>query len=73
MFVWDPPAHASSWPFTFDFTLDDKARWLNEILDNERITKPVIIGQSMGGYLGQMYAELFGNKLIDAFMSSLSL
>ena len=26
--VWDAPAHASSWPFRFDFDLFDKARWL---------------------------------------------
>lgn len=27
--VWDAPAHASSWPFRFDFDLFDKAKWLN--------------------------------------------
>lgn len=63
VFVWDAPAHAASWPFSFDFTLKDKAIWLNEIIEKENITKPVIIGQSMGGYVGQMYAELFGDKL----------
>ena len=26
--VWDAPAHASSWPFRFDFDLFDKAKWL---------------------------------------------
>lgn len=25
--VWDAPAHASSWPFRFDFDLFDKAKW----------------------------------------------
>ena len=25
VFVWDAPGHASSWPFSFDFTLMDKA------------------------------------------------
>ena len=63
VFVWDAPAHAASWPFQFDFTLMDKAKWLNEILEKEEITKPVIVGQSMGGYVGQSYAELFPNKL----------
>ena len=42
--VWDAPAHASSWPFRFDFDLFDKANWLNGILNQEGITKPVIIG-----------------------------
>ena len=49
--VWDAPAHGSSWPFRFDFDLFDKAKWLNDILSREGITKPVIIGQSMGGYV----------------------
>lgn len=63
VFVWDAPAHASSWPFSFDYSLEDKAIWLDEIIDKEGIKKPVIVGQSMGGYVGQMYAELFGDKL----------
>ena len=46
--VWDAPAQGSSWPFRFDFDLFDKAKWLNDILNQEGITKPVIIGQSMG-------------------------
>jgi pimeloyl-ACP methyl ester carboxylesterase len=61
--VWDAPGHAASWPFTFDFTLMDKARWLDEILIAEGLSHPVIIGQSMGGYVGQAYAELFPEKL----------
>ncbi len=63
VFVWDAPGHAASWPFRFDFNLMDKARWLNGIFEQERITRPVIIGQSMGGYVGQMYAQLYPEKL----------
>ena len=63
VFVWDAPGHAASWPFEFSFDLSDKARWLDEILSIEKIDYPVIVGQSMGGYVGQMYAELFPNKL----------
>ena len=63
VFVWDAPAHASSWPFKFDFDLMDKAKWLNEIFEKEEINYPVIIGQSMGGYVGQTFAELFPSKL----------
>lgn len=61
--VWDAPAHGASWPFQFDFDLMDKAKWLNGIFEQEKITKPVIIGQSMGGYVGQAYAELYPEKL----------
>ena len=63
VFVWDAPAHASSWPFNFDFDLFDKAKWLNDILNQEGITNPVIVGQSMGGYVGQAFAELYPEKL----------
>ena len=56
--VWDAPAHAASWPFDFTFDLRDKAKWLDGILQQEGIDAPVIIGQSMGGYVGQMYSEL---------------
>ena len=61
--VWDAPAHGSSWPFRFDFDLFDKAKWLNDILNQEGITKPVIVGQSMGGYVGQAYAQLYPDKM----------
>lgn len=63
VFVWDAPGHASSWPFTFDFNLMDKAKWLDEILTREGFDQPVIIGQSMGGYVGQAYAQLYPEKL----------
>lgn len=41
----------------------DEAKWLNGILMKEGITKPVMIGQSMGGYVGQAYAELYPEHL----------
>lgn len=63
LLVWDAPGHAASYPFEMTFSLADKARWLDEILDREGFHEPVIIGQSMGGYLGQMYARLFPDKL----------
>ena len=63
VFVWDAPGHAASWPFTFDFDLKDKARWLDGILTREGFDMPVLVGQSMGGYVGQTYAQLFPEKL----------
>ena len=61
--AWDAPAHAASWPFDFSFNLSDKAMWLDEIFVKEQIDYPVIVGQSMGGYVGQMYSQLFPKKL----------
>ena len=34
VFVWEAPAYNYSWPFKFDFDLMDKAKWLDEILEN---------------------------------------
>ena len=48
---------------TADHRLFDKAKWLNEILEKEEIIKPIIIGQSMGGYVGQAYAQLYPERL----------
>lgn len=63
VFVWDAPGHANSYPFEMSFSLEDKAGWLNDILINEGFNSPVIIGQSMGGYLGQMYSQLYPERL----------
>ena len=60
VFVWDAPGHAASWPFELNFTLADKARWLAEIQRREGFEQPAIIGQSMGGYVGQMFSQLYG-------------
>lgn len=61
--VWDAPGHGASWPFSFGFDLMDKARWLEGIFDQESIVRPIIIGQSMGGYVGQAYAQLYRDRL----------
>lgn len=63
LFVWDAPGHAASWPFDLDFSLDDKARWLGEILDREHVSKPVIVGQSMGGYVAQTFMQRYPGRL----------
>ncbi|MDO4622892.1 MAG: alpha/beta hydrolase [Eubacteriales bacterium] len=63
VFVWDAPGHAASWPFRFNFSLMDKARWLHEILQAEHADNVVIAGQSMGGYVGQAYAERYSSEL----------
>ena len=56
--VWDAPAHASSWPFRFDFDLFDKAKWLDDILNQEGLTKPV--------YCRAVYGWICGTGLCAA-------
>ena len=57
--TWDAPGHAASRPFRLDFTLMDKAEWLHDLLMYEGIVKPVLIGQSMGGYVAQCFLQKY--------------
>ena len=63
VFVWDAPGHGASWPFALTFSLSDKAKWLDEILTREGFDQPMLVGQSMGGYVAQAYAQQFPEKL----------
>lgn len=63
LFVWDAPGHAASWPFELNFSLTDVAGWLRDILTVEGLDRPVVVGQSMGGYVGQAYAQRFPGGL----------
>ena len=57
--TWDAPGHAASRPFRLDFSLMDKAVWLHGILEQEHVTHPVLVGQSMGGYVSQCFLERY--------------
>ena len=57
--VWDPPAHNESRPFSLDFDMDRMAAWVKDILDAEGASRPVLVGQSMGGYVSQAFMDLF--------------
>lgn len=59
LLVWDAPGHAASRPFDLNFSLADKAGWLHDILQEEKIERPVLIGQSMGGYVAQAFCQYF--------------
>ena len=59
VFVWDAPGHAASRPFELSFSLADKAQWLHEILEREGVEHPILVGQSMGGYVSQAFMQCF--------------
>lgn len=59
LLVWDPPSHGRSRPFALTWSLDDLATWLREILQAEGVRNPILIGQSMGGYVAQAYLRLY--------------
>ena len=68
VFVWDAPGHAASRPFELSFSLADKARWLHEILAVEGVDQPVLVGQSMGGYVSQAFMQCFPDEACTGFI-----
>ena len=62
--VWDAPAHGVSRPYPLVFTMEDLAHMVHDILEQEGATAPVLIGQSLGGYISQMFIELFPGRAI---------
>ena len=67
-FVWDAPAHGLSRPFRLDFTMRDLAQYLHEIFAAEGISAPVFIGQSLGGYISQVYMDRYPGD-VSGFVS----
>ena len=66
--VWDAPAHGLSRPFTLSFSMWDLADWLHEILVNESAASVVLIGQSLGGYLAQVFLDRY-SEMVSGFVS----
>lgn len=66
--TWDAPGHGDSRPFVLDFSIDDKAEYLHGIIEKEGIKNPVLIGQSMGGYVSQVYMEKYPGS-VSGFIS----
>ena len=55
--TWDAPGHGESRPFDLGHSLPQQAAWLHGILEREGIERPVLVGQSMGGYVSQCYMD----------------
>ena len=67
-FVWDAPAHGSSRPFKLEFYMDELTAYLHDIFEREAVDRPVLIGQSMGGYIAQAYIKRFPGT-VQVFVS----
>lgn len=65
--VWDAPAHGLSRPYE-NFSYPDSAEALKAILNRHGIEKPVLIGQSMGGYIAQSFLLRYPERA-KAFVS----
>ncbi|MEM6814523.1 MAG: alpha/beta hydrolase [Bacteroidota bacterium] len=58
----DIPAHGKSKPY-LNFNLKTAADEIIKILDLEKIEKTHLIGQSMGGYISQIVARFYPNRV----------
>lgn len=65
--VWDAPAHGASRPYS-GFSYPDCAEVLHAILDLHHIETPILIGQSMGGYVIQSFLLRYPRRA-KAFIS----
>lgn len=65
--VWDAPAHGASRPY-IGFSYPDAAEVLYRILNRHKIEKPILIGQSMGGYVVQSFLGKHPGR-VKAFVS----
>ena len=77
LLAWDPPAHGESRPFALNFSLRQQAEWLHAILEQEKIRRFCLIGQSMGGYVAQCFLQTYPGEAagfisIDSAPSSAS-
>ncbi|MEM0993530.1 MAG: alpha/beta hydrolase [Bacteroidota bacterium] len=60
--LWDVPAHGRSKPYQ-NFNLSNSCEELLAILKQEKIETIHFVGQSMGGYIGQIFARKYPKKM----------
>lgn len=61
--AWDAPSFGQSRPFDMSWTLEDKARWLHELLAEEGFFYPVLVGQGIGAHVAQVYMDMFPGEV----------
>lgn len=64
IFVWDGPGHGKSRPFDLNLDLETIAGYLHDILVREGFTAPILLGQSLGGYISQAYMALYPGQVL---------
>ena len=66
MITWDIPLHGKSKKYE-EFTIENAAEDLRQILQVEHINKITIAGQSAGGYIAQVFIQKFPT-MVNAFI-----
>lgn len=62
LITWDVPAHGRSRPYE-NFSLEDATDQLASILDAEGVDSAHLVGQSMGGYISQLFASRYPERV----------
>ncbi|MFI3236642.1 MAG: alpha/beta hydrolase [Lachnospiraceae bacterium] len=65
--VWDMPLHGLSIDYQV-FSYQDMARVLHSMLQQEKITRVVLVGMSMGGVPSQMFISMFPD-MVEGFIA----
>lgn len=55
--------HGQSDPLGYVHEMEDNAKVVNEVLEHLKIEKAIVLGHSMGGYVGLAFAELYPQKI----------
>lgn len=66
--TWDVPLNGESRPYE-GFSYNTVANELKRILDEEKVERAILIGQSMGGYICQEFAIQYPEK-VRAFVAA---
>lgn len=61
--VWDALAHGKSRPYS-NFSYEDAAVVMLQILNKSQIKQVILIGQSMGGYIAQSFVSRYSEMVI---------
>jgi len=65
--VWDAPCHGKSRPYS-EFTFEHVAEELKEILIINHIKSTILVGQSIGGFIGQVFLSKYP-LMVEAFIA----
>ncbi len=66
--VWDIPGHGNSGPLKEEFSFINASVDLIALLNEVRAESAVLVGHSLGGYISQMAASLYPNRVLALVM-----
>nr|WP_294788251.1 alpha/beta fold hydrolase [uncultured Flavobacterium sp.] len=62
--------HGESDSLGYVHEMEDNAHVVNEVLEHLKVEKAIIVGHSMGGYVGLAFAELYPQKILKLVLQN---